>query len=58
MTMNKAKRKKLEQRGWKLGSTSEFLGLTTEQARFIEPKLASAAGCANRRVGPSPTRPK
>ena len=56
--MNKAKRKKLEQRGWKLGSTSEFLGLTTEQARFIEPKLALAAGCANRRVGPSPTRPK
>ena len=27
--MNKAKRKKLEQRGWKVGSTSEFLGLTT-----------------------------
>jgi hypothetical protein len=38
--MNKAKQKKLEQRGWKLGSTSEFLGLTAKEARFIELKLA------------------
>lgn len=38
--MNKAKRKKLERRGWKVGSTSEFLGLTAEEARFVELKLA------------------
>lgn len=38
--MNKAKRKKLERRGWKVGSTSEFLGLTAEETRFIELKLA------------------
>ena len=55
--MNKAKRKKLEQCGWKLGSTSEFLGLSAEEARFIELKLASVAGGTNRRVGPSPTKP-
>lgn len=50
--MNKAKRKKLEQRGWKVGSASEFLGLTAEEARFIELKLAlSNAG------GACPTKP-
>lgn len=38
--MNKAKRKSLEQRGWKVASTSEFLGLTTKDARLIEIKLA------------------
>jgi hypothetical protein len=31
--MNKAKRNKLEQRGWKVGSASEFLGLTAEEAK-------------------------
>lgn len=42
--MNKAKRKKLEQRGWKVGSTSEFLRLTTEgAARFIGQGHAKAA---------------
>ena len=55
--MNMAKRKKLEQRGWKVGPASEFLGQTTEEARFIELKLASPAGGANRRVGPCPTKP-
>ena len=48
--MNKAKRKKLEQRGWKVGSTSEFLGLTTEEARFIELKLALSRWLRERRA--------
>ena len=47
--MNKAKRKKLEQRGWKVGSTSEFLRLTTEEARFIELKLALSRWLRERR---------
>lgn len=31
--MNKARRKKLERRGWKVGSASEFLGLWAEEAK-------------------------
>ena len=47
--MNKAKRKKLERRGWKVDSASEFLGLTAEEARFIEIKLALSRGLRERR---------
>ena len=47
--MNKAKRKKLERQGWKVGSASEFLGLTTEEARFIELKLALSRWLRERR---------
>lgn len=37
--MNKAKKKQLEKRGWKVGSASEFLGLSPEEARSVERKL-------------------
>jgi len=47
--MNKAKRKKLERHGWKVGSASEFLGLTTEETRFIELKLALSRWLRERR---------
>lgn len=47
--MNKTKRKKLEQRGWKIGSTSQFLGLSAEEARFIELKLALSRWLRERR---------
>ena len=47
--MNKAKRNKLERRGWKVGSASEFLGLTAEEARFIELKLALSRWLRERR---------
>ncbi|MCR4296121.1 MAG: helix-turn-helix domain-containing protein [Elusimicrobia bacterium] len=47
--MNKAKRKKLERRGWKVGSASEFLGLTAEEARFIELKLTLSRWLRERR---------
>ncbi len=40
--MNSAKRKRLEQAGWVVGSASEFLGLDREEARFLEMKLALA----------------
>lgn len=38
--MNRAKRNKLERQGWKVGSASEFLGLTAEEAerRYAEIK--------------------
>jgi len=38
--MNKAKRQRLEAKGWKVGSADEFLGLTPEEAAYIELKLA------------------
>jgi len=47
--MNKVKRKQLAQRGWKVGSASEFLGLSAEEARFIELKLALSRRLRERR---------
>jgi DNA-binding XRE family transcriptional regulator len=38
--MDRAKRKKLEQAGWSVGSPSDFLGLTRDEAAFVELKLA------------------
>lgn len=38
--MNNIKRKKLEQKGWKVGSVQEFLNLTSEESAYIELKLA------------------
>ena len=38
--MQKAKRKKLEGAGWKVGSADEFLGLDQEEAAFVQLKLA------------------
>ena len=38
--MQKAKRKKLEAAGWKVGSADEFLGLDQEEAAFVQLKLA------------------
>lgn len=37
--MNKEKQKILEKKGWKIGSAKEFLGLTDEEASYIELKL-------------------
>ena len=38
--MKQSKRARLESRGWKIGSTQEFLGLTDEEAAYVEMKLA------------------
>ncbi len=43
MMMNKEKQKKLEKNGWKIGTTKEFLGLTDEEASYIELKLKLSA---------------
>jgi DNA-binding XRE family transcriptional regulator len=40
MTVNKAKRAKLERKGWKFGAADEFLGLSAEELAYIELKLA------------------
>jgi DNA-binding XRE family transcriptional regulator len=38
--MKTAKRKRLQAKGWKIGNTTEFLGLSSEEAAYIELKLA------------------
>lgn len=38
--MNKAKRKMLEKKGWKVGTAEEFLGLSPVESRDIELKFA------------------
>ena len=38
--MKSAKRKQLEAAGWKVGSAQEFLGLSDQEAAFVELKVA------------------
>ena len=47
--MGRAKRKRLEANGWKVGSTTDFLGLTPEEESLIEIKLALARSLRERR---------
>jgi ribosome-binding protein aMBF1 (putative translation factor) len=42
--VEKAKRQTLEKAGWRIGSPKEFLGLSDEEARYIELKLALSEG--------------
>ena len=41
--MLKAKERKLEKKGWKIGSVDEFLGLSPEESAYIELKLNLSA---------------
>jgi len=38
--MDKAKRKRLEKAGWKVGTAADFLELTSVEAELVEMKLA------------------
>ncbi|MDO8501606.1 MAG: helix-turn-helix transcriptional regulator [Gemmatimonadaceae bacterium] len=38
--MNPAKAKRLESRGWKIGTAADFLGLTEAEAALVEIKLS------------------
>ena len=38
--MKTAKKKSLEAKGWKIGNSKEFLGLSSEEAAYVELKLA------------------
>ena len=42
MTMKAAKQKRLEAKGWKVGSAADFLELSEEEAAYIELKLKLA----------------
>ena len=48
--MQKAKRKRLEQTGWRVGSATEFLDLAPEEATLIEMRLALSASLKSRRL--------
>lgn len=47
--MNKAKRKRLERKGWKVGAADEFLGLSPEESEYIELKLELSRSLRERR---------
>jgi hypothetical protein len=47
--MDREKRKRLETKGWKVGSVEEFLGLSPEEAAFIELKLELSKSLKERR---------
>ena len=40
--MNNTKKTRLEAAGWKVGTAAEFLGLSKQEAAFVEMKLALA----------------
>ncbi len=48
--MNKQKEKRLEKKGWKFGSAEEFLGLSEEEAAYIELKMKLSADLRKRRT--------
>jgi DNA-binding XRE family transcriptional regulator len=47
--MDKLKQKRLEEKGWKVGTVSEFLELTAEETALIEIKLALSRNLKARR---------
>lgn len=48
--MKASKRKLLEKKGWKVGSTTDFLGLSEEEAAYIELKLSLSDSLKEARV--------
>lgn len=42
--MKNTKKARLEAAGWRVGDAAEFLGLSDEERRFVELKLALASG--------------
>jgi len=50
MTMRSSKRRRLEAKGWKVGSASEFLGLSHEEVAYVEIKLRLAQCLRDRRL--------
>ena|SRR3989338_1146659 len=48
--MKKEKRKKLEKKGWKVGSAEDFLDLSKEEVEFIRIKFALATHLKTKRL--------
>jgi len=47
--MRKSKKQRLESKGWRVGSTKDFLGLSDEESAYIELKTRLAEGVRQRR---------
>jgi len=47
--MRKAKKERLEKKGWKVGSADEFLELTPEESRYIDLKVRLSDSLRRRR---------
>ena len=47
--MRERKRKRLEAKGWKVGTAQDFLGLSDEEAAYIDLKIRLAASLRDRR---------
>ena len=47
--MRKQKQKRLGDKGWKVGTVKQFLGLSNEESAYIELKIKLAAGLRQRR---------
>jgi hypothetical protein len=47
--MRAEKKRQLERAGWVVGDAEDFLGLSADERRFIEAKLALAVGLRRRR---------
>lgn len=48
--MDEVKRKKLEAKGWRVGTAGEFLELSPEEAEIVELRLALSKAVRNRRL--------
>ena len=48
--MRDLKKRRLAARGWKIGGTKEFLGLTAEEESYIDLRLRLAEGLRKRRI--------
>jgi DNA-binding XRE family transcriptional regulator len=48
--MRKDKQERLEIKGWTIGTAQEFLGLSDEEAAYVELKLRLAEGLRERRL--------
>ncbi len=48
--MNKAKHKRLEAKGWRIGTASAFLGLSPEEAALVEMRVNLGQALRARRV--------
>ena len=54
--MHEDKRRRLEAKGWKVGTAQEFLHLSTEEAAYIDLKARLAIGLRERRRSRSLTQ--
>ena len=48
--MRDDKRKRLEAKGWKIGTATEFLGLSPDEAAYVELRLRLADALKDRRL--------